>query len=62
MFARFKQIFSSQNKDLRKRILFTFFVLFIFKLGTTIIVPGIDKNSLGTDKLGFLQLVNIMDL
>lgn len=60
MFARFKQIFSSQNKDLRKRILFTFFVLFIFKLGTTIIVPGIDKESLGTDKLGFLQLLNIM--
>ena len=60
MFARFKQIFSSQNKDLRKRILFTFFVLFIFKLGTTIIVPGIVKDSLGTDKLGFLQLVNIM--
>ena len=60
MFARFKQIFSPQNKDLRKRILFTFFVLFIFKLGTTIVVPGLDKESLGTNDLGFMQLLNVM--
>lgn len=60
MFAEFKQIFSPKNKDLRKRILFTFLVLFIFKLGTTIIVPGIDTDSLGTNKLGFLELINAM--
>lgn len=60
MFARFKQLFHPSNKDLRKRILFTFVVLFIFKLGTTIVVPGIDKNSLGTDHLGFLELINAM--
>ena len=34
--------------------------MFIFKLGTTIIVPGIDKDSLGTSALGFLELINIM--
>lgn len=60
MFAEFKQIFSPKNKDLRKRILFTFLALFIFKLGTTIIVPGIDAESLGTNKLGFLELMNAM--
>lgn len=60
MFARFRQIFSSQNKDLRKRILFTFFVLFIFKLGTTIIAPSIDKEALGTSSLDFLQILNVM--
>lgn len=60
MFAEFKQIFSPRNKDLRKRILFTFLALFIFKLGTTIIVPGIDAESLGTNKLGFLELMNAM--
>ena len=60
MFAKFKQIFNPKNKDLRKRILFTFIVLFIFKLGTTIIVPGIDKESLGTNNLGFLELINAM--
>ncbi len=60
MFATLKQIFKPQNKDLRKRILFTLVCLFIFKLGTTIIVPGIDKDSLGTDNLGFLELINVM--
>ena len=60
MFATLKQIFKPQNKDLRKRILFTLVCLLIFKLGTTIIVPGIDKDSLGTDNLGFLELINVM--
>lgn len=60
MFARFKQIFNPENKDLRKRIYFTFVVLFIFKLGTAIVVPGLDKESLGTSSLGFLELLNVM--
>ena len=60
MFATVKQIFNPKNKDIQKRILFTFLALFIFKLGTTIIVPGIDKDSLGTSALGFLELINIM--
>ena len=60
MFATVKQIFYPKNKDIQKRILFTFLALFIFKLGTTIIVPGIDKDSLGTSALGFLELINIM--
>lgn len=60
MFATIKQIFNPKNKDIQKRILFTFLVLFIFKLGTSIIVPGIDKDSLGTNTLGFLELINIM--
>lgn len=59
MFATVKQIFSPKNKDLRKRILFTFICLFIFKLGTAIIVPGIDKEAL-TGNLGFLEIMNAM--
>lgn len=59
MFATVKQIFNPKNKDLRRKILFTFFVLFIFKLGTTIIVPGIDKEAL-TGNLGFLEIMNAM--
>ncbi|MEG0576323.1 MAG: preprotein translocase subunit SecY [Bacilli bacterium] len=59
MFATFKQIFNRKNKDLQKKILFTFAALFIFKLGTAIIVPGIDKNSL-TGNLGFFELMNAM--
>lgn len=60
MFANIKQIFDPANKDLRKKICFTFFALFVFKLGTTIIVPGIDKSSLGTKNLGILELMNMM--
>lgn len=60
MFANFAQIFKPANKDLRKKIYFTFLCLFVFKLGTTIVVPGIDKNSLGTNSLGFLELMNLM--
>mgnify|MGYP004504019687 FL=1 len=60
MFANIKQIFDPANKDLRKKIYFTFFALFVFKLGTTIIVPGIDKSSLGTKNLGILALMNMM--
>jgi preprotein translocase subunit SecY len=60
MFANIKQIFNPTNKDLRKRIYFVFLALFVFKLGTTIVVPGIDKSSLGTSNLGILELMNIM--
>lgn len=60
MFANLKQMFNPTNKDLRKKIYFTFLCLFVFKLGTTIVVPGIDKSSLGTDNLGILELMNVM--
>ena len=60
MFKKFKQLFKPQNKDLRKRIYFTFFVLLLFKLGTSIIVPGIDRDSLGDTGLGFFELLNAM--
>ena len=57
MFATFKQIFSSKNKDIRLKILFTLLVLFIFKLGTTITVPGTESL---TKDLGFLDLWSAM--
>lgn len=60
MFATIKQIFNRKNKDLQKKILFTFLVLFLFKIGTSIIVPGVDKSALDTSKLGFLGLINAM--
>lgn len=60
MFANFKQIFNPKNKDLQKKILFTLFALFIFKLGTAIVVPGVNKYELGIQNLGFLELINVM--
>lgn len=57
MFAMFKQLFNPKNKDIRKRILFTFAALFVFKIGTTIVVPGI---TLDTENLKFMEIVNAM--
>ena len=38
--------FSSQNVDLRNRILFTIFILSIYRLGTFVPLPGIDPDQL----------------
>ena len=57
MFATLKQLFNPKNKDIRKRILFTFAALFVFKIGTTISVPGVE---IDTEKLKFLDIVNAM--
>ena len=57
MFATFKQIFRSTNKDLRNRVLFTIGALFIFALGNSITVPGM---NVITKDIGFLELFNAM--
>lgn len=57
MFAMLKQILSPKNKDILKRVLFTLGVLFIFKLGTMIQVPGTESI---TKNLGFLELMDAM--
>lgn len=58
MFATMKQIFAPKNKEIRKRILFTLAVLFVFKLGTAIVIPGV--NVAQVDSLGFLELLDVM--
>mgnify|MGYP003290052466 CR=1 FL=1 len=57
MFATFKQIFRSSNKDLRVRILFTLGVLFIFAVGNSITIPGMQVIN---KDIGFLELFNAM--
>lgn len=57
MFASVKQIFNSKNKDLLKRILFTLAALFVFKIGTSIIVPGVKVSTTG---MSFLEVINAM--
>ena len=56
MFKTIKQIFSAKNKDIRKKILFTLLVLLIYKIGTSIRVPG----TQGFETAGFLELLNVM--
>ena len=55
MFKIMKDLFTSGNKDLRKRIYFTLFCLAVFVVGTTVRVPGTQDL---TSDLGFLDLIN----
>ncbi len=57
MFKNIKQIFSARNKDIKNKILFTLLILFIYKLGTAVRVPGTENI---TQDLGFLELLNVM--
>ena len=57
MFANFTQIFNSKNRDLLKRVLFTLFCLIVFKIGTSIIVPGVKVSTSG---MSFLEVINAM--
>ena len=55
--------FFSKNNDLRNRILFTIFVLSIYRLGTYVPLPGIDPESLKTmmdsNQRGLVGMFNI---
>ena len=57
MFKNLNGLFSSQNKDLRKRIYFTLLILAVFAFGSNIVVPGAKGKIEG---LGFLDLLNLM--
>ena len=56
MFKKAKQFFSPANKDLRKKVWFTFAMLFVFKLGTAVVVPGVNADL----NVGFLELLNVL--
>ena len=55
--------FFSKNNDLRNRILFTFLLLCVYRLGTYVPLPGIDPESLKTmmqsNEKGLLGMFNI---
>ncbi len=57
MFAKFKQIFAPKNRDLLKRILFTLGALLVFKIGTAIIVPGVNVDS---SRMSFMEILDAM--
>ena len=48
-------------KDIRSRILFTVFILFIFRVGTHITIPGVNAASLQSiADLPFLNMLNLV--
>ena len=55
MFKTMKELFTSGNKDLRRRVYFTLACLTVFILGISIRVPGTEDL---TKNLGFLELIN----
>lgn len=58
MFNTLVELF--KNKDIRKKILFTLLMLLIYRLGSAIVVPGIDNsliNLSSNDLLGMLSLL-----
>ena len=57
MFHGFSQLFSKSNKDLRRRLLFTFACLGLFCVGTIVTIPWA---SAIYEDLGFLEIFNLM--
>ena len=62
MLQTLKNIFSV--KDLRQKLLFTVFIILLFRLGTFITVPGLDKalieSELDTSSAGILGTINLI--
>lgn len=57
----FKLLFEALKiKQVRKKILFTIFIIFVFRLGAHITVPGINANSL--EQLADLPFLNMLNL
>ena len=62
MFESIKNIFSV--KDIRKKLLFTILILLIFRIGTFITIPGLDKitinEQLGASTNGLTTMINLI--
>ncbi len=62
MLQTIKNIFSV--KDIRKKIIFTVFIILLYRLGTFITIPGIDKitvmDQLGASSNGLMGMVNLI--
>ncbi len=62
MLQDIKNIFSV--KDIRKKLLFTFLILLLFRLGTFITIPGLDKiainEQLGASSNGLSSMINLI--
>ena len=62
MLENIKNIFSV--KDIRKKIIFTFLILLLFRVGSFITIPGLDKiainEQLGAGTSGFASMINLI--
>jgi len=58
MFKTFLDFF--KNKDIRKKILFTLLILFIFRLGASIPAPGVNTSIISLSANSLLNMMNIL--
>ncbi|MCI6156121.1 MAG: preprotein translocase subunit SecY [Bacilli bacterium] len=49
-----------KNKDIRDRILFTLMMMFVFRLGTSITVPGVTISKDAMDTTSVLSMMNLL--
>lgn len=50
-----------KNKDIRKRILFTLAMLFVFRFGAAITVPGVDISAMTNgESNSLLEMINLL--
>ena len=49
-----------KNKELRGRILFTLVVILIYRIGCTIVVPGVDSSSITFQGNDLFTLMNVL--
>jgi preprotein translocase subunit SecY len=56
LISTFKNIFSIP--ELKNRILFTMFIILVFRLGSHIVLPGVDPTKLSTSSEGLAGLLN----
>lgn len=60
MFGMFKQLFNNQNKDIRKRLYFTFACLLIYVMGKNIAIPQLEAINSQLATLDFLEVMSIL--
>lgn len=58
MFNTLVELF--KNEDIRKKILFTLFMLFIYRLGAAIVVPGIDSSLINLSSNSILGMMSLL--
>ena len=49
-----------KNQDLRRRVLFTLVVILIYRIGCTIVVPGVDSSSITFQGNDLFTLMNVL--
>ena len=58
MFKTFIDFF--KNKDIRKKLLFTLFIMFVFRLGSSIPAPGVNTSVIRLSANSLLTMMSVL--